>query len=139
MDDKGSTNFFNKKKQLYKLKINKPTDGNIAKYKKYVSLYNKLLRLRKSNYYEDIFEEHKNNIKETWKTLKKVIQKSSNKLSVPNEIIIDGEAISDENAIVDSFNKYFVTIGTNTNNTIPRANTTFSDYLEYQNINTIFF
>ena len=51
------------KEKLGAIKIRKPTETNINNYKKYNSLYNKLLRIARKKYYEKKFKEHYNDIK----------------------------------------------------------------------------
>ena len=52
-----------RKNKLYKRSIKKPTDTNIESYKKYRNKLNTLLRLAKRNYYCDLLDQEKNNIK----------------------------------------------------------------------------
>ena len=64
----------NRKNKLYKRSIKKPTDTNIESYKKYRNKLNTLLRLAKRNYYCDLLDQEKNNIKNTWKVLNSIIR-----------------------------------------------------------------
>ena len=59
-----------------------------CKYKKYRNLYNRLIRLTKSEYHGDLFELNKGNMCSTWRTLIEIIGKTSDKTSCTSMIPI---------------------------------------------------
>ena len=63
------TSSINKSKLLRK-KLNKPNRQNIEMYKNYCRIFNALKRAAKANYYIDILNKHKNDIKNTWTVLR---------------------------------------------------------------------
>ena len=57
------------KMKLASKKLKKPTNENINNYKKYLSIYNKLIRKAKIMHYQKQFELSKYNMKKTWDTV----------------------------------------------------------------------
>ena len=74
----------------------------------------------KKQYYAEYFKENVNNIKKTWEGIRKIvnIKKMSTKTSQLN---IGGKIIDDEKDIATNFNNFFVNVGPNTENTIPKV------------------
>ena len=64
----------NRTKLLTK-KLQKPTERNILTYKNYNKLYNKTKRNMKVNYFSNILDENKHDIKNTWSILRSIIGK----------------------------------------------------------------
>ncbi len=75
--------------RLLRKKLKQPSEYNIVKYKTYINQYNKLKRIMKRNYYQNIIEVNKHDVKKTWKTLKQVIGKMPNKSNFPHEFKIN--------------------------------------------------
>lgn len=101
-----------KKNKMYLNFIKFPTRNNDAQFKKYRNRLNQIIRTAKINYYHYKFEEQKNNIKETWKLIKTLLnkQKSSSETS---RFIYNNTIITDKKEIADKFNEYFINIGPN--------------------------
>ena len=81
-----------------------------------LNTYNRILkqniRLAKRHYYENCFNNYKNDIKKTWITIKEILCKHKKKDELPTEFLINGTLIeSNVQTISDEFNKYFVNIG----------------------------
>ena len=75
---KGLAESFKKKKKLYSKYRKNPTHLNEALYKEYRSVFQRIHRKAKSDYYTKKFEEFSNNVKETWKIMKTAIGYSKN-------------------------------------------------------------
>ena len=123
------------KDKLYMKLKQTPTDSdqyinhkiNFATYQRIVK---KFIRNAKKTYYQNRFEKCKNDIKQTWCTIKEVINRTSKKLEFPDHFLIDNKLITDTSVIANKFNYFFTNVGpklvaeiTNTDN----AN--FMDYL----------
>ena len=54
-----------RKNLLYKKSINKPTELNILKYKMYRNKLNVTLRLAKQNYFSNLLDKQKHNMRNT--------------------------------------------------------------------------
>jgi len=118
------------KSKLYRIKIRRPTNQNIDKYKAYVNLYNRLKRSMKTNYFTQQINENKTNIKKTWAILKQVLGKHRTISTFPDSFTINNKTISSKQEIVNSFNNYFSTIGNLTGQKVKTTNKHFSDYLK---------
>ena len=126
------------KTKLYNKKLSKPTEYNICKYKSYNKLYNKLRRTLKIRYYEELFSSNRNNIKQTWTELKKIIGKQTNKNVFPEFFTINNKKVTNKYEIAESFNKYFVGIGNSVQKQIPKQNATFVNYISHNIASNIF-
>ena len=62
-------------------------------------------------YYENQFNENKNNIKKTWALLREVTKKSKDKSCVINEIKVGEHSIHNPKHIAEYFNEFFSSIG----------------------------
>ena len=126
------------KAKLHKKKLSNPTEYNISKYKSYNKLYNKTRRIIKIRYYDELFKSNKNNIKQTWVELKKIIGRQTKEHILPKSFTLNNMKLTDKTEIAESFNNYFVNIGKNIQNKIPTQNETFEYYMD-QNINSNIF
>ena len=62
----------------------------------------------KYQYYFDTFTFHKNNIKITWKTINKTLNRGNSRTQFPNEFTIGNKSITDHKEIADQFYIFFV-------------------------------
>ena len=88
----------------------------------------KMKRDSKIDYYRKYFEVNKNKASSIWKGIRSIvnIQNSSKKdIKLLND---KGSNISDPKKIVDLFNKYFVKVGPNIDERIPKAHKHFTEY-----------
>ena len=90
------------------------------------------LRNLKSEYYTRKIEENQNNLKNTWKLLKQVVNKggkssSIDKLKIKETEIVDKQKISEE------MNNYFASIGINLARNIPDGTTNPTDFVKQSN------
>ena len=104
------------------LKINLHTYNRILK---------QIIRKAKTSYYQSCFEKYKNDTKNTWKTIKTIINKDSAKTNLPETFKINNERESCPKKIADAFNNFFVQIGPELANSIqnPVSNISHMDYL----------
>ena len=102
--------------KLYKtLKSKKPNTEAHNKFKINLQTYNRILkqniRLAKKSYYHSCFENFKKDIKNTWLTIKQIINKHSDTKAFPKYFLIENTKITDPVQIANSFNRYFIEIG----------------------------
>jgi hypothetical protein len=88
-----------------------------------------ILRNAKSRYYSELLESSKNNVKNMWKILNKLIAKNKSKDKYPNEFKTDDDIIKGDKNISEAFNDYFVNIGPNLASKIARCDNQFTDYM----------
>jgi hypothetical protein len=125
-----------KKNKLYVQTKRDPSNINISNYKNYKSNLNRVLRYLERNYYQDLLIKNKVNLKKSWQVIKMIINKNKN--STRNtEFRINNKVICDENIIANSFNKFFINIGPNLAEKIPKVQGNINDYINY-NPNSIF-
>ena len=65
-------------------------------------------------------------MKKTWSILKTAMNKTAVSYSLPDYFIINDGNVSDKKDIVDKFNKYFATIGSDISNTVPQTQTPYT-------------
>ena len=126
-----------RKNLLYKKSLKNPTDVNVDKYKRYRNKLNCTLRLAKKNYFSDLLEKEKNNMRNTWKVINSIIRpktiKHTEKFTLGNKTVTCPKQIATE------FNKYFANIGPKLASSIHHKGKNFSSYLGQSNISTCFF
>ena len=108
-----------------------------AQYKLYRNRLHHLLRSAERKYYHDLLVEHKSNLKQSWKIIKSVINKSkyhplNSKFSYNGKVIDDGFETSNR------FNKLFVHVGESLASVIPQSTKMPSDYLKHDIVNKMY-
>ena len=85
--------------------------------------YNKILKRNihdaKKNYYNAIFLRHKNNIKETWKNIRAVLNSNAKSNKSINRLKIGNSITTDKTDIVNHLNDFFSSIGVKLTEKIP--------------------
>ena len=108
------------------------------KFKNYRNSISNLIKISKKEYYSSFFNENINNIKNTWRGIKNIININKNKKDSPESLIINNETVTDKKVIANTFNDFFTSIAGNlANNIIPSKNI-FSDYLQNPNEKSFF-
>ena len=102
-------------------------------YDAYDSLLKKLIKKAKSNFFKNKFDSC-NNPQSTWNAINEVLNRKKRNNSLINELNINGESISNKEAIANELNRYFSSIGSETASQIPQGNTSFEEYLPRNNI-----
>ena len=72
------------------------------------------LKQSKTNYYNHYFETNWNNIKNTWKGLKSILNMKNISADITKTITVNGATISNPMEISNIFNNYFSSIATKT-------------------------
>ena len=102
--------------KLYKrLKMCSSESNEYELLKHNLKIYNsnlkQCIRTAKKDFYYNEFSKYKNDIRKTWDTLKKVINKKTFKPDFPSNFLHDGVEITGSKNIADKFNEYFTEIG----------------------------
>ena len=122
------------KQKLYIKYLKNKSYRNEQRYKQYKHLFEKIKKNSKKNHFSRLLFLHKNNAKKTWDTIKEAIGKSKIKGNkFPKFMSINKKEIFDKNCIANSFNDYFVNIGSNLAAKIPSSEKHFSAYLQQTN------
>ena len=84
----------------------------------------------KKQYYQKQFEKYKNDLKNTWGTIKQILNRTRSTQNISDVFLIDNVMTTDPTTIANKFNIFFASIGVelsaNVNNT---HNAHFTDYL----------
>ena len=86
------------------------------------SILKRVIREPKINYYNEVFEKNKRNIKAIWKTISEIICKSNNQRKILDKINVDSNAITDPQEICNRCNEFFIGIGPKLANKINTEN-----------------
>ena len=92
-----------------------------------------LCRESKTSYYQFVFTENSNNLKNTWKGIKSIISIKSNNSYTPTSIMNNNEILSEPTEVVENFNEYFSSIGGNLQAKIHQNDQDFTKYLIHNN------
>ena len=80
--------------------------------KTYNGILRRSIRVAKTMYYHTTFEKCKHDIKETWSTIKQIIQKTTTGGKLPDYFKIDENIVHDKHVIANKVNTFFTNIGT---------------------------
>ena len=126
-----------RKNLLYKKSINKPTELNIQKYKMYRNKLNVTLRLAKQNYFSNLLDKEKHNMRNTWKILNSILRTSKKPMS--NKFVKNNVTLTDSNEIANEFNKYFSSIGPTLASSIKHTGNDYNSYLRHTHFSSTCF
>ena len=97
--------------------------------------FNKILRrlinAAKKDYYADLFERNKTDMKKTWSTINNVLNKKATPNSYPDSFEINDNSVSNKTVIANEFNSFFTDIGPKLSSKIGAVNKNFTDYLKH--------
>ena len=126
-------------------KINKERNASkkthlIITLKKHKTILKKVIRKAKGNYWNQKFQESSQNIKETWKTIRSLINRNNNKLNTLEELKIHDKHITDTQEIANALNNHCVNISKQLIDTTSKRLNTAEYYLNKSNpvIDSIF-
>ena len=89
-----------------------PTLENKQNYKQFKNRNLNEQRKAERNYYIEQFELNKQDLKKSWEIIKNLIGKEDNKCSMNQiDFLINGQYVSDRKTIANTFNDYFINVG----------------------------
>ena len=102
--------------KLYKkLKSLSDLDPSYNTYKTNYKTYNQILkrsiRSAKRSYYHNCFSKFKNDSKNTWNTIKEIVNKNKQKAEFPDYFLYNGRKLANEQDIANEMNHFFTNIG----------------------------
>ncbi|NNK28926.1 MAG: RNA-directed DNA polymerase, partial [Flavobacteriaceae bacterium] len=98
-------------------------------YKKYLKLYNKLIREAKRVWYAEAINESWGNGRKIWNLVNEATNRNKQKESLPTEMIDSDTKFTGKEEIANKFNQFYTEIGPNLANKIC-SNTSYTDYLK---------
>ena len=122
------------KDKMYRKCIGKQKD-----YIRYRNKYNEIKRICKQTYFANEISLYQNDLKKTWKTLKTLIGKTSNKSGKSDMFNINNDMIKNPKTITDKFCEYFSEIGQRYASSISPSNMLLQHYLHHTNRNSFFY
>ena len=125
-------------KKFIKAKDPKLKDALHSQYRELRNQIVTLIRRNKKKYYQQYFIDNANNIKNTWKGVKAIININSSMKSQVTSILENNEIISDPFKVANSFNKYFSSIASELQGKIYHHGLDFNTYLKNRNDNSFF-
>lgn len=125
-------------KQLKAAPHSNEREGMKLALKIYNRILQKTIRKAKFSYYTSHFDQLKDNMKKTWKSINEILNKKPKSIRFPDYFKINNQVITDKNTIAEEFNRFFINIGEQLASTIVHDPTeNFTDYLT-ENITSTF-
>ena len=123
------------------IKLKEPTLKNEAhtKYKLYRNMLATLLKRSKHTYFSSFFQNHINDLKNTWKGIKRIISLKDSTSTVPSTITEDNISLINPKDIADAaFNNYFSNVATGIKSSIKYSRKKLFDFLPQIKMNSFF-
>lgn len=117
-----------KKSSLYKKYLSNPTDANKRLFTQYRNKFKSIRNECESRYYADCFLQCGNNLNQTWKIIKQLLN-AKDESCLPDSFLIGTDMVHDPGDIANSFNSFFTTIGTTLSANIPKTTTPYEQFM----------
>ena len=119
------------KHKLVKTHLYSTDPGKVKKYKAYSNKLNRIIHAAKKNYFSKQFELNKENLKNTWKLIGKVIStKKENTQHTIKKLLRDNRIYVDKQSICDQLNNHFINVGNGLADKLPKHDIDPSVYLD---------
>jgi hypothetical protein len=96
------------------------------------------LKSSKKSFYIKYFNNNLNNIKNTWKGIKEVINIKSTSHNAPTQLNLNENIITDHTTVSNIFNNYFISVNKKLHSQIRPIKHKFRDFLNMPNTNSLF-
>ena len=126
------------KERLFKIFQETPSTENKIKYCSYKNKFTALKRKAEKEYYSNELELARNNLRETWRIIKNIMNSSENPVALPDTFKYKDKIIDDAQDISNKFNKYFVEIGPTLDAKIEAPSTDFKHFLNSNTCDSFF-
>lgn len=117
------------KESLAQIKLKRPTESNIQKFKDYNGLYNKVRRAAVRSYYGDKFKEASNDIKASWDMMREILGNKKRKSTIPNYFLSEQGIVRGSGNIANGFNNFFTQIGRELAASVETSERHFTEFL----------
>ena len=117
------------KNKLYRISRKNPTLKNEILYKEFNKTVVHSLKRAEKEYYAELFEKYKCNLKKSWQLIRRLINKNKQG-SIQSTFKYKGKDITDKFEIAEHFNNFFINVGPSTAAKIPRSNHDPSHYMK---------
>ena len=127
----GLVKSINKDKRLYRQTLRpNHTINDVTKYKNYHQILGKVKRHCKRQYYIDQCDKYKNNTKQLWQTINRVIGHTHDKTTVIDRLKVDNIIKYDPKSIANELGNYFSTVGKTFAKNIEKPENSITHYLK---------
>src|SRR6218665_791069 len=123
------------KAKLHTRFIKHPTPQNKLKFITYRNKFKSLCRKAEKDYYTMQFTKFKDDLKQTWQTIKTILRDKPPDSNI-SQLTINGLKITDSQSIAEQFNKYFTGVAQDLVNKIPPSNIPSSTFLNPPNLDS---
>ena len=106
-------------------------------YNTYRNILTSLIHSAKKLYFDNKFEQCKNDTKKTWNLINSVLKPGRKKSSI-RKLLVNNKLITNPLDIADAFNSHFSSIGNKLKSALPSTNSNFRDYLPQPNPNSFY-
>ena len=100
-----------RKNDLYQRFLCSRSKTDEVKYKSYKNKLTSILKRSEKQYYNQLLESHKTDIKSMWKILNSIIKKTETSSKYPDVFISNGNYVNSKQDIENGFNDFFCRIG----------------------------
>lgn len=108
--------------KLFARKKRQPENSTVQEtYNQVRNRVNRAISKSKNEYFKTYFQTHSANIKKTWEGIRSIVNVKSNTNFSISQINVNGKIIDDPVAITNSFNDFFVNVGPETENKVPKV------------------
>ena len=137
--NKNLTDRVNERKHLYFLIQRRNRTDLINQYETLKKSLEIDLKKAQKDYFDAEFLKHKNDVKETWKLINKVINRKKNKVTLIKKMkCVNGDYVTNQEQICNILNNHFVSNGPNLAKMIPLTNISAKHFLGNSISNSIF-
>ena len=119
--------------QLYKLSLVSLDENKIFRNK-----VNSIIRKHKTKFYADLFENSKNDLKNTWKIINNLISKTKKTKEI-SRIVCSNTIYTSNVDIANAFNNFFCSIGSQYDSDIPNSDTDPCQFINVSHLQNYFF
>ena len=106
-------------------------------YKTYRNKLNTLLAKAERQHYFELFDINRHNLVKTWSMIKELINKKKSS-NIQTSFMINNKYVADKRKICESFNDFFINIGSKLSADIPRHNKSPTFYISNHIFDTIY-
>ena len=94
----------------------------VEEYKTFSENLRKAIRAAKRDFYHKKFDLLKHSLKNTWKSINFVLNRTRKKSELPCSFLVDGNVVTDKQDIANEMNKFFTNIGPSLASAIDTSN-----------------
>ena len=117
------------KNKLFGKKKRQPINENVKYlYNVFRNRVNRELKKNKKKYYATYFEEHSKNIRKMWEGIRSIVNTKNSGIAKIAQLNVNGRVIDNPKQIVNEVNEFFVNVGPNTEEEVPKVPTLSPDH-----------